>query len=152
MCGIPQIDATGAAPALTYFIWSQYAFQVPANYVGIPGENATNGAPLGHFVIYSAKNLNVSREPHLAARTVPSYCAPVDSSTTLLVHGVAARMYECSETADATSIELDQGHELVVWREAGVTCEVSFHGHSRTNQNLAIAVARSTRMVSPASA
>ena len=59
-------------------------------------------------------------------------------------------MYECSDTAGTASIELDQGHELLVWQQAGVTCEVSFHGHSRTNQDLALAVARSTRMVSPA--
>jgi hypothetical protein len=152
VCGIPQIEASGAAPTLTYFVWNQYAFQVPAGYVGVPGERTANGGPIGHFVIYSAKNLNVARDPQSAPQTVPSYCTVIDSGTALLVHGLVARMYECSETADASSIELDQGHELLVWRQEGVTCEVSFHGHSRANQVLALAVARSTRMVSPAGA
>jgi hypothetical protein len=44
-------------------------------------------------------------------------------------------------------METVSGHELVEWRQDGVTCEVSFHGHSTVNQNLALAVAQSTRMV-----
>jgi hypothetical protein len=46
-------------------------------------------------------------------------------------------------------IETVSGHELVEWRQDGVTCEVSFHGHSAVNQDLAVAVARSTHMVVP---
>ena len=152
ICGVPQIEASGAPPTPKYFSWNQYAFQVPAGYLGVPGETATNGGPLGHFVIYSAKGLDVARDPRSAPQTVPSYCTAINAGAALRVHGSVARMYECSETADAASIELDQGHELLVWRQAGVTCEVSFHGHSRTNQDLALAVARSTRMMSPARA
>jgi hypothetical protein len=152
-CGVPQGEASGAPPTPKYFAWSQYAFEVPAGYQGVPGETSANGGPLGHFVIYSAKNLDVARDPRAAPQTVPAYCIAINQHAALLVHGsVAGRMYECSETANAASIELDQGHELLVWREAGVTCEVSFHGHSRTNQDLALAVARSSRMVSPARA
>jgi hypothetical protein len=150
ICGVAQIDASGPAPRLTYFVWNQYAFQVPAGYVGVPGETAADGGPLGHFVIYSAKNLDVARDPRSAPQTVPSYCTRINQGAALPIHGSVGRMYECSETGDAASIELDQGHELLVWRQAGVTCEVSFHGHSRTNQDLALAVARSTRMTSPA--
>ena len=151
-CGVPQIEASGAPPTPKYFVWGQYAFQVPAGYEGVPGERAANGGPLGHFVIYSAKNLDVARDPQAAPQTVPAYCTAINQDAVVLVHGSVGRMYGCSETENAASIELDQGHELLVWREAGVTCEVSFHGHSRTNQDLALAVARSTRMVSPARA
>ncbi len=150
LCPIPQIEASGAPPTLTYFVWNQYAFQVPAGYAGVPGEKAADGGPLGHLVIYSAKNLNVARDPQSAPQTVPAYCAPVHEPTPLRVHGSAAVMYECTESGNAASIELDQGHELLVWRQSGVTCEVSLHGHSHTNQDLALAIARATTMVSPA--
>ena len=64
-------------------------------------------------------------------------------------------MFECGDSPGPTAPLADQymetvsGHELVEWRQDGVTCEVSFHGHSTVNQDLSLAVARSTRMVGP---
>jgi hypothetical protein len=135
------------APPPTYFSWNQYSFQVPAGYVGVPGETAVDGTPLGHFIIYSARHLDVSRVAHSSPQTVPSYCTA--TSQTPNIHGAPARMYECSESSNGSSVELDLGHELLVWTQAGVTCEVSIHGHSRVNQQLDIAIAQSTSMISP---
>jgi hypothetical protein len=39
------------------------------------------------------------------------------------------------------------GHQLLVWKMAGITCEVSFHGISKVNVDLDLAVADSTAMV-----
>jgi hypothetical protein len=36
-----------------------------------------------------------------------------------------------------------------VWKDSGITCEVSFHGHSPVNIGLDIAVADATKLVSP---
>jgi hypothetical protein len=58
-------------------------------------------------------------------------------------------MYQCANSAGTRSIELDLGHELLVWTQDGVTCEVSLHGHSEVNQALDMAIAQATRMVLP---
>ena len=42
------------------------------------GERTVNGGPLGHFVIYSAKDLDVSRDPQAAPQTVPAYCTSIN--------------------------------------------------------------------------
>ena len=78
-------------------------------------------------------------------------------NTPIVIHGIPASTYECGQDPGYTVPVADQymetvsGHELVEWVEDGVTCEVSFHGHSTVNQDLAVAVAQSTHMVSPSS-
>jgi hypothetical protein len=44
-------------------------------------------------------------------------------------------------------LELLKGHDLLVWEDAGITTEVSFHGHSQVNVDLDIAVAKATVLV-----
>jgi hypothetical protein len=41
------------------------------------------------------------------------------------------------------------GHDLLVWNDAGITSEVSFHGHSQVNVDLDIAEADATILVAP---
>ena len=43
--------------------------------------------------------------------------------------------------------QLIMGHQLLVWNQAGITCEVSFHGISQVNVDLDVAVADATTMV-----
>jgi hypothetical protein len=55
-CGIPQIQEADGI-----FLWNQYDFPVPTNYVGVPplapGGVSYTGGPLGHFVIYAGRHL-----------------------------------------------------------------------------------------------
>jgi len=143
-CGIPDISGLGG-----YFLWNQQGFEVPAGYIGVPGENGPGGGPLGHFVVYSARNLDTSIIRHSPPLPVPSYCSTIPGASALMVHGSPANLYECSEGPHGPSTELYLGHELLVWNQNGVTCEVSFHGHSQVNQDLDVAVARATSMVFP---
>jgi hypothetical protein len=93
--------------------------------------------------------------PTLLPVPIPGYCAAVPRHPPLVVHGSVASMYECGEDPGPSVPIADQyigtvsGHELVEWRQDGVTCEVSFHGHSTVNQDLAVTVAHSTHMVLP---
>jgi hypothetical protein len=141
-CGSPEIENT-----LPFFSWNQMSFQVPPRYVGVPGETTLDGEPLGHFVVYSGKNLNLSRTR--TASPLPVYCARTAQNRTLRVHGVMARMYECSNRSNGKSVELDVGHELLIWTQNGITCEVSLHGHSQVNQDLDVVIANATRMLLP---
>lgn len=145
VCGRPMITASGS-----YFLVNQYGFVVPADYVGqLPGS--------GHFVVMSARHFDARADPALRPTPIPGYCAPVPRHPPLVVHSSVASMYECGQDPGVAVPIADQymetvsGHELVEWRQDGVTCEVSFHGHSTVNQDLVVAVAQSTRMVSPLS-
>jgi len=131
-----------------FFIVDQYNFQVPSDYVGVPEERSATGGPLGHFVVYAGKNLDLIRVPTSRPKVIPTYCRPLTTAP-IRIHGTVANLYQCSEGGDQTSVLLDAGHELLVWRQDGVTCEVSFHGHSQVNQDLDVAVARGTRMIYP---
>jgi hypothetical protein len=143
VCGRPMISASGG-----YFLVNQYGFVVPADYVGqLPGS--------GHFVVMSARQFNARIDPALRPTPIPGYCARVPERPPLVVHNSVASMYECGQDPGPSVpiadqyIETVSGHELVEWRQDGVTCEVSFHGHSAVNQDLAVAVAQSTHMVLP---
>jgi len=143
ICGRPSITASA-----NYLLINQYGFVVPSGYVGnLPGS--------GHFVVMAARDLNARADPALPPTPIPGYCAPVPESPPLVIHGNAASMFECGEDPGPSAPLADQymetvsGHELIEWRQDGVTCQVSFHGHSTVNQNLALAVAQSTRMVVP---
>ncbi len=146
-CGPPQIQETDGI-----FLWNQYDFQVPANYVGVPpavpGGLSSTGRPLGHFVIYAGRNLTLSRSGG-PVQPVPSYCTAVPGDAALVVHSGLAVLYECSDVWSRSSPELDVGNELLVWKQSGITCEVSFHGHSLLNQELDVIAARATSLVDP---
>jgi hypothetical protein len=71
-------------------------------------------------------------------------------ATTIRVHGSAATLYQCSDSSRGPGeIELLTGHDLLVWNDAGITSEVSFHGHSQVNVDLDIAEADATILVAP---
>jgi hypothetical protein len=129
------------------FLLSQANFQVPAGYIGVTFEQSNgavvpsssiDGGPLGHFVFTAGRRL------------LPSYCTPLTAVTTVRVHGAVARLYQCSDAATTPGeLELLQGHDLLLWDDAGITTEVSFHGHSQTNVDLDRAVANSVVSVAP---
>jgi hypothetical protein len=144
-CGRPSIGITRP-----YFIWNQYNFQVPPTYVGVPDEMSVLGGPLGHFIIYAGRNLN-TRRSRGPVQPVPSYCAVVKQAHQTEVHGSVATLYTCADSSNGTSVELDVGHELLVWKQSGVTCEVSLHGHSRTNDLFDFLIAEETVMIAPRS-
>lgn len=143
-CGRPQIEPI-IEKTSPYFNWQQMSFQVPAGYVGVPDETTIGGEPLGHFVIYAGKTLDLSRFGK--ASPIPAYCTQVRK---LRVHGVPARMYQCANSDNGKSVELDAGHELLIWKQYGVMCEVSLHGHSQLNQDLDLVIANATKFVLPA--
>jgi hypothetical protein len=95
-------------------------------------------------VMYAGVRLNLSRTR--TASPIPVYCAQIRR---LRVHGVTAKMYQCANSSNGESLELDVGHELLVWKQRGVICEVSFHGHSQINQDLDLVIADATRIVAP---
>jgi hypothetical protein len=146
-CGSPQIQEADGT-----FLWNQYDFRVPADYVGLPstppGGLSTTGGPLGHFVIDAGRHLTLNRFGG-PVQPVPSYCTGVPGGTAVVIHGAPAAAYECSDTWNPSSLEIDVGHELLVWTQGGVTCEVSFHGHSLVNLELDLAIARATTLVRP---
>ena len=129
------------------FLLSQSNFQVPPGYVGVTfeqyggtvaPERSVEGGALGHFV-FTAGGL-----------PIPSYCSPQKSAKSLRVKGAVAKLYKCSDSATGPDqLLLIEGHELLVWRAAGITTEVSFHGHSQVNADLDIAVAKVTVLVQP---
>jgi len=144
-CGRPFIGASG-----TYFLVDQYSFEVPDGYIGyLPG--------IGHFVVMAAMRFNARLDAKLPATSVPGYCSSTSMNTPIVVHGIPVSMYECGQDPGYSApisqqyMETVSGHELVEWKQDGVTCEVSFHGHSTVNQDLAVAVAQNTHMVFPLS-
>lgn len=89
-----------------------------------------------------------SRFPLIAPKFRP-YCTEVPTDGALQVHGDSAALYECSDVWNQSSLEIDVGHELLVWKQSGVTCEVSFHDHSLLNQELVVVAARAITLVDP---
>ena len=140
-CGPAVIEVNGSG-----FFLNQSNFQVPASYAGVTFEQyngavvpdpSINGGPLGHFVFTAGGG------PQL-----PSYCSRISVAKTIRVHGAIAKLYECSDAPTAPGVlELVKGHDLLVWDDAGITTEVSFHGHSQVNVDLDIAVAKATVLV-----
>ena len=140
-CGLAKIQVT------PIFLLSQSNFEVPAGYVGVSfeqysgavvPEQSVSGGPLGHFV-FSA-----------GGPPVPSYCSPLKAAKTFRVRAAVANFYQCSDSSSGPGqLQLILGHDLLVWKDAGVTTEVSFHGHSQVNLDLDVAVADATDLVSP---
>jgi hypothetical protein len=146
-CGPAGIDVTGRGRGTLFFL-SQSNFEVPASYVGVTFEQyngavvpdtSINGGPLGHFVFTAG-----------GGRLLPSYCSRMPVARTLREHGAVAMLYQCSDVSTGPGVsELLKGHDLLVWDDAGITTEVSFHGHSQVNVDLDIAMAKATVLVAP---
>jgi hypothetical protein len=145
------------------FLLSQSNFEVPPGYVGVtfqqyngdvvPMESIAGG-PLGHFVFMAGTTLSarVGNGSRRGASPVPRYCMPQMTATPLRVNGATAKLYQCSDSGGGPGVfQLLMGHQLLVWKQAGITCEVSFHGISQVNVDLDLAVADSTRMVTAGS-
>ena len=140
---------------------SQSNFQVPSGYVGVSVEqnngavvpaSSISGGPLGHFVFMSGTKLLqvMTNGRGKGGAPVPAYCSQIDSSILMRVHGHPAKLYQCGNASNSpTQIQIVEGHTLLVWREGKITCEVSFHGHSRVNVDLDLAVAKATVLVAP---
>ncbi len=153
-CGLAAIQLSRSL-----FVLSQSNFKVPPGYVGVtfqqyngavvPMESIAGG-PLGHFVFMTGTTLPgvVGNGSRRGASPVPTYCAPQMMSTPLRVNGAVAKLYQCSDSGGGPGVfQLLMGHQLLVWNQAGIKCEVSFHGISQVNVDLDIAVADSTWMV-----
>lgn len=146
-CGPAGIQVTGRGRGALFFL-SQSNFQVPASYVGVTFEQyngavvpdtSINGGPLGHFVFTAG-----------GSRLLPSYCSRMPVAKTIRAHGAVAMLYQCSDASTGPGVlELLKGHDLLVWDDAGITTEVSFHGHSQVNVDLDIAMAKATVLVAP---
>jgi hypothetical protein len=146
-CGPAGIQVTGRGRG-AQFLLSQSNFQVPASYVGVTFEQnngvvvpdiSIDGGPLGHFVFTAG-----------GGRLLPSYCSRIPVAKPVRVHGAVAMLYQCSDAPTAPGVvELLKGHDLLVWDDAGITAEVSFHGHSQINVDLDIALANATVLVTP---
>lgn len=155
-CGPAGIEVDGKL-----FLLSQANFQVPPSYVGVTfeqyngavvPERSISGGPLGHFVFMSGTDMQQvmtnTRGKHAAP--VPPYCSPLDPSSLIRVHGHLAKLYQCGNASNPlTETQIVEGHTLLVWNDAGITCEVSFHGHSQVNVDLDVAVAKATVLMSP---
>jgi hypothetical protein len=139
---------------------SQSNFQVPPGYVGVSyqqyngnvvPEISFSGGPVGHFVFMAGTNLQqiMTGKRGKNVAPVPSYCSPLASGGTARVQGRLATMYQCGSFNSLTETEIVSGHTLLVWKDAGFTCEVSFHGHSQVNVDLDVAVAKDTMLISP---
>ncbi|HSZ37867.1 MAG TPA: hypothetical protein VK773_12315 [Acidimicrobiales bacterium] len=155
-CGPAGIQLDG-----DLFELSQANFEVPPGYVGVTYQQysgtivpltSISGGPLGHFVFMSGTDLPyvMTHKRGKGAVPVPSYCAPSNPASRIRVHGSVAELYQCADSrTSAFQIEIVTGHTLLVWNDAGVTCEVSFHGHSQVNVDLDVAVANATTLESP---
>jgi hypothetical protein len=155
-CGPAGIQLDG-----NLFELQQANFQVPPGYVGVTYEQysgtivpvtSISGGPLGHFVFMSGTDLPyvMTHERGKGVVPVPSYCTPRNSASRTRVHGSVAKLYQCADSRTSLfQIETVTGHTLLVWNDAGVTCEVSFHGHSQVNVDLDVAVAKATTLQSP---
>jgi hypothetical protein len=141
------------------FELSQSNFKVPPSYMGVTFQQyngavvplpSISGGPLGHFVFMAGTKLPavVGNGSRRGASPVPTYCTPQMTSAPLRVHGVLAKLYQCSDSGGGPHVfELVMGHQLLVWKMAGLTCEVSFHGISQVNVDLDVAIADSTTIV-----
>jgi hypothetical protein len=153
-CGPAGIQLDG-----NLFELSQANFQVPPGYVGVSlhqyggamaPETSIGGGPLGHFVFMSGTDLPyiMTGKRGKGVVPVPSYCTPLDSASLIHVHRSVAMLYQCADSrTSSTQIETIVGHTLLVWNDAGITCEVSFHGHSQVNVDLDLAVANAMVLV-----
>jgi hypothetical protein len=159
-----EAGETACGPAVTTVTrslieLSQSNFEVPPDYVGVTYQqyNGTvvpmksiTGGPLGHFVFMAGTTLAavVGNGSRRGASPVPTYCAAEMTSNQLRVNGTIAKLYQCSDSGSGPGVfQLIMGHQLLVWNQKGITCEVSFHGISQVNVGLDVAVADSTRMV-----
>ncbi len=150
-CGPAGIQVDG-----NLFELSQANFQVPPDYVGVTFQQSSgamapevsiSGGPLGHFVFMSGTDLPyvMTNKRGKGAAPVPSYCTPLNAASRVRVHGGTAKLYQCADSRTSPSqLEIVTGHTLLVWNDAGITCEVSFHGHSQVNVDLDVAVAKAT--------
>ena len=155
-CGPAGIQLDG-----NLFELSQANFEVPPGYVGVTYQQnngaivpmtSISGGPLGHFVFMSGTDLPyVMTQKHgKGVAPVPSYCTPLETASIVRVHGSVAKLYQCADARTSSSqIEIITGHTLLVWNDAGITCEVSFHGHSQVNVDLDVAMAKATSLESP---
>lgn len=142
-CGPAVIQVTNL------FLLSQANFQVPPGYIGVSfrqydgtvvPETSVAGGPLGHFVFTAG----------IGIPAVPSYCAHLSVPGTVRVRGSEAKFYECSTSPTGPGqLQLILGHELLVWKDDGVTTEISFHGLSQVNRDLDLAAADATFLVKP---
>ena len=141
------------------FELSQSNFQVPSTYVGVAfeqsngavvPEHSISGGPLGHFVFMAGTALPyvMTHKRGGNVAPVPSYCSRLNGSHAR-VQERRAIVYQCSSDQTHNQLELVSGHTLLVWKDAGMTSEVSFHGHSQVNVDLDVAVANATVLVSP---
>jgi hypothetical protein len=153
-CGPAAIDWFGDT-----FELSQSNFQVPSTYVGVTLEQSNGavvpqssigGGPLGHFVFMDGTDLAYVMTHKRGERIapVPSYCSRL-SRFHVSVRGQPAHVYQCGSDQSLNQLELVSGHTLLVWQDAGITSEVSFHGHSQVNVILDVAMANATVLVSP---
>jgi len=160
--GVFGEDACGHAAiqvSRVLFVLSQSNFKVPPDYIGVTFQQYSGavvpmqsivGGPLGHFVFMASTTMPavVGNGSGRGASPVPTYCAQQVTATPLRVKGVIAKLYQCSDSGSGPGVfQLLMGHQLLVWNEAGITCEVSFHGISQVNVDLDVAIADSTRMV-----
>jgi lysophospholipase L1-like esterase len=154
-CGPAAIDVTKKL-----FEISQSNFQVPPRYVGVSYEQyngaivpdtSISGGPLGHFVFMSGTEMRqVMTNGRGGGAPVPSYCSPLDVSSTIRVHGLTAKLYQCGTASNPLAeTQIIEGHTVLVWSDRGITAEVSFHGHSQVNVDLDTAVANATFLVPP---
>jgi hypothetical protein len=160
------LGETGCGPAVIQldggvFLLSQSNFEVPHGYVGVTFQQysgkvvpmtSVGGGPLGHFVFMTGTDLQsyMRQESGKGLPPVPAYCSPMKLDKTIHVHGAMATLYQCSDSSNGPGLKLVMGHDLLVWTESGITCEVSFHGHSQVNVDLDTAVANATELVSAA--
>jgi hypothetical protein len=153
-CGPAAIGLYG-----NLFELSQSNFRVPPGYIGVTleqnngavvPERSISGGPLGHFVFMTGTDLQYvmthKRGGNIAP--VPPYCSRL-SALGVRLQERSASLYQCGSTQSLDQIELISGHTLLVWKDAGITCEVSFHGHSQVNVDLDVAVANATVLVPP---
>jgi len=155
-CGPAMIDVSGGV-----FVLNQSNFQVPPDYIGVTfeqyngnvvPETSVSGGPLGHFVFMTGRGLQLylRNKAGKGVPPVPTYCSSIEHANGIRVHESVATLYQCSDSSTAPDqIQLITGHEVLAWNNSGITCEVSFHGHSQVNIELDIAVADATELVSP---
>ncbi len=163
--GVVGEDACGQAVievSRSLFFLNQANFQVPPGYVGVFFQQyngsvvpmtSIDGGPLGHFVFITGTDLPfyLRQERGKHVLPVPAYCSPMKVAKAVRIHGAVAKLYQCSDsTSRRGGLILYLGHDLLVWTDAGITSEVSFHGHSQVNVDLDIAVADATELVTPA--
>lgn len=160
--GVVGEDACGPAViqlSRSTLVLNQSNFEVPPGYVGVTFQQyngsvvpmpSITGGPLGHFVFITGTDLPFYLRHERGKRVppVPTYCSRTKLAKAIRIRGAVAKLYQCSASSGAQEgLELYMGHDLLVWTDAGITCEVSFHGHSQVNVDLDIAVADSARLV-----